>query len=220
MPKKTTDRGMANDIIDVVRAGTKRWTRTRKAEERSPASRTCRYVRMTHERGVQFKEAAAEILPEAYAKVSGNGQYPANARQLMYAARPHIQKETGRPLGDQYFTQVLLPDYLNETGVDWDVVYDSRGHFSEPHGGRVIGLGTIEVREYLAELHDPKIVGADFSRAKVETLGPSGSFGALALVEKEGFELDARQGKDCRALRRRHDVHQGHERHRSPRARR
>ena len=38
MPKKN-DRGMANDIIDVVRAGTKKWTKTRKAEERSPASR-------------------------------------------------------------------------------------------------------------------------------------------------------------------------------------
>jgi hypothetical protein len=185
---KKNDRGMANDIMDAVLAGTKKWARTRKQEERSPASRSYRYARMTHERGVQFKEAAAEIMPEAYAKVSGNGEYPANARQLMYAARPHIQKQTGKPLGDQYFTQTLLPDYLNETGVDWDVVYDSRGHFSEPHGGRVIGLGTIEVRDYLAELHNPRILGADFSQAKVETLGPSGSFGGIALIEKEGFD--------------------------------
>jgi hypothetical protein len=183
-----SNQNMANDIVGLIRAGTKKWTRTRKAEERRPASRSCRYVRMTMARGVQFKEAAAEIMPEAYAKVSGNGAYPANARQLMYAARPYIQKKTGKPLGDQYFTQILLPDYLNETGVNWDVVYDSRGHFSEPHGGRVIGLGTIEVRDYLAELHDPKIIGADFSRAKVETLGPSGSFGAVLFVEKEGFD--------------------------------
>jgi hypothetical protein len=186
---KKIDRGMANDIMSAVLAGTKKWAQTRKQEERSPASRSHRYARMTHERGVQFKEAAWEIMPEAYAKVSGDGQYPANARQLMYAARPHIQKETGKPLADHYFTQVLLPNYLDEhPDLDWDVVYDSRGHFSEPHGGRVIGLGTIEVRDYLAELHNPRILGADFSQAKVETLGPSGSFGATAFIEKEGFD--------------------------------
>ena len=77
---------------------------------------------MTRERGVSFKEAAGEIMESAYLKVSGNGEYPANARQIMYAARPHIQKVTGRELNADYFTQTLLPDYLTETGVDWDVV--------------------------------------------------------------------------------------------------
>ena len=217
---KNSDRGMAADILGAVLAGTKKWARTRKQEERSPVTRSYRYARMTQERGVQFKVAAAEIMPEAYAKVSGNGLYPANARQIMYAARPHIQKVTGKVLRDGYFTQTLLPDYLNETGVEWDVVYDSRGHFSEPHGGRVIGLGTLEVRDYLGELHDPKIIGADFSQAEVEVLGPSGSFGAILFVEKEGFELDARQGADRRALRHRRDVDQGHERHCREEARR
>jgi hypothetical protein len=50
----------------------------------------------------------------------------------MYAARPHIQKVTGKPLNDAYFTQTLLPDYIEENGVEWDVVYDARGHFTEP----------------------------------------------------------------------------------------
>jgi|SRR6516225_9561818 len=90
------------------------------------------YARMTRERGVSFKEAAGEIMESAYLKVSGNGEYPANARQIMYAARPHIQKVTGRELNADYFTQTLLPDYLTETGVDWDVVYDARGHFNGP----------------------------------------------------------------------------------------
>ena len=75
-----------------IRAGTQKWTRTRKTEERSPSARRYRYSRMTRERGISIKEAAAEILPEAYDKVSGNGSLPANARQLMYAARGHIQK--------------------------------------------------------------------------------------------------------------------------------
>jgi hypothetical protein len=187
MPKKN-DRGMANDILDAVLAGTKKWARTRKQEERSPASRSYRYARMTHERGVQFKEAAWEIMPEAYAKVSGPDRLPANARQIMYVARPHIQKVTGKPPRDDYFTQTLLPDYINETGVSWNVVYDARGHFSEPHGGRSFGIGTLEVRGYLMGLHDPQIVGADFSQAMVKTLGPSGSFGGVLFVEKEGFD--------------------------------
>jgi hypothetical protein len=187
MPKKN-DRGMANDIIDVIRAGTKKWTRTRKTEERSPASRSYRYSRMTQERGISFKEAAEQTMETAYLKASGDGQYPANARQIMYAARGHIQEVTGRQLEPNYFTQTLLPNYLEENGVDWNVVYDARGHFNEPHGGQSFGVGTLEVRNYLADLHDPKIIDADFSEAEVETSGPSGNFGAVLFIEKEGFD--------------------------------
>jgi hypothetical protein len=189
MAKKVEQpRSMAVDIIGVIREGTKKWTKTVKAEERSPASRSYRYARMTRERGISFKEAAAEIMESAYLKVSGDGKYPANARQIMYAARPHIQKVTGRQLHDSYFTQTLLPDYLNETGVAWDVVYDARGHFNEPHEGQSFGVGTIEVRNYLAGLHDPELVDAELSEAEVKTLGPSGNFGAVLFIEKEGFD--------------------------------
>jgi hypothetical protein len=188
MAKKTEPRSMAADIIGVIREGTKKWTRTVKAEERSPASRYYRHVRMTRERGVSFKEAAAQIMEEAYRKVSGNGQYPANARQLMYACRPHIQKVTGKPLKDNYFTQTLLPDYLDETGVDWNVVYDARGHFTEPHNGDSFGVGTLQVREYLTLLHEPELLDAKLHQATVATLGPSGNFGAALFIEKEGFD--------------------------------
>ena len=123
--KSERQSSMAADIIGAIREGTKKWTRTRKAEERSPVSRSYRYARMTQERGVSFKDAAAQIMEEAYLKVSGNGTLPANARQIMYAARSHIQKVTGRKLRDDYFTQSLLPDYLDENDVDWNVVYDA-----------------------------------------------------------------------------------------------
>jgi hypothetical protein len=179
---------MAADIIGVVREGTKKWTKTIKAEERSPVSRPYRYARMTRERGISFKEAAAQIMEEAYLKVSGNGALPANARQIMYAARPHIQNVTGKPLGDAYFTQTLLPDYIEEYGVTWDVVYDARGHFTEPHDGESFGVGTLEVRNYLAGLRDPKVVDAALHQAEVQTSGPSGSFGAVLFIEKEGFD--------------------------------
>ena len=185
--KSDRPRDMANDIIGIIREGTKKWTKVRKTEERSPASRRYRYSRMTRERGISLKEAAAEILPQAYAKVSGNGELPANARQLMYAARPFIQEMTGQELNANYFTQTLLPDYLEATGVTWDVAYDARGHFNEPHDGSSFGLGTLEVRSYLNGFHDPSLVDADVSQAKVDTSGPSGNFGAVLFIEKEGF---------------------------------
>ena len=57
--KSDRPRDMANDIIGAIRAGTTKWTKTRKTEERSPASRRYRYSRMTRERGISLKEAAA-----------------------------------------------------------------------------------------------------------------------------------------------------------------
>ena len=103
MAKNDRPRSMAADIFGVVREGTRKWTKTRKAEERSPAMRSYRYSRMTRERGVSFKEAAAEIMEAAYLKVSDDGKLPANARQIMYAARPYIQERTGRELNAELF---------------------------------------------------------------------------------------------------------------------
>ena len=184
-------RSTAADIIDAVREATKKWTKTVKAEERSPASRSYRLQRMTRERGISIKEAAAQIMERAYLKASGNGRYPANARQIMYAARDHIQKATGQPLKDNYFTQTVLPDFMSENPeltARWDVVYDARGHFKEPHDGQSFGVGTLEVRNYLADLHDPELVDAELSQAAVKTSGPSGNFGAVLFIEKEGFD--------------------------------
>src|SRR5258706_5152014 len=185
---KNKSRDLASHIIDAVREGNKKWTRTVKAEERSPASRAYRESRMTRERGTSIKEAAAQIMEAAYMEVSGNGQLPANARQIMYKARPHIQKETGRQLDDNYFTQAILPFYMEEYEVDWDVIYDARGHFTEPHGGGSFGIGTLEVRSYLAGFNDPSVTDAGFSQAAVKTNGPSGNFGAALFLEKEGFD--------------------------------
>ena len=158
--KPDKSRSMAADIVGVIREGTKKWTKTVKAEERSPASRYYRHARMTRERGVSVKDAAAQIMEEAYRKVSGPQRLPANVRQIMYAARPHIQKVVGKPLNDDYFTQTLLPNFVEENGLAWDVCFDARGDFAEPHGGKSFGLGTLEVRDYLAGLHDPKVIEA------------------------------------------------------------
>jgi len=91
-------------------------------------------------------------------------------------------------LDQNYFTQRLLPDYIDEHDVDWNVVYDARGHFEEPHTNRRIGCGTLEVNNYLAAIREPGIVVPEFSDAGVDIIGPSGGFGAIMYVEKEGFD--------------------------------
>ena len=67
------------------------------------------------------------------------------------------------------------------------MVYDDRGHFMEPHTDRVIGLGTLNVRDYLSRVNRLKLEEADFAPASVKTYGPDGCFGAVLYVEKEGF---------------------------------
>jgi hypothetical protein len=57
----------------------------------------------------------------------------------------------------------------------------------EPHTERIIGLGTLNVRDYLDQIRSPKLKAASFSSASVETHGPAGCYGAMLYVEKEGF---------------------------------
>ena len=140
-------------------------------------------------RGKFLTEAANEVMEECYMKVSDNNTLPATARQIFYVARPLIEEQTDKPLSYAYFSQTLLPNYVNETRqcADWDVVYDDRGHFMEPHTKRVIGLGTLNVRAYLSRVARLELEEADFDPASVKTYGPDGSFGAVLYVEKEGF---------------------------------
>jgi hypothetical protein len=194
MTKKNNN--MAADIIAAVKMGTKRWTKTVKSEERSPISRSYRHARMTQQRSLTLKDAADEVMRESYLKASGGGRYWANARQIFYAARPHIQGHTGRPLDSKYFTQVLLPNYLEEYGCDWRVAYDARGHFTEPHGGHSFGVGTLHVDAYLGSIgDDPELVNAALAQASVKLRGPKENFGACLFIEKEGFDPLLRQAQ-------------------------
>lgn len=144
-------------------------------------------------RGLSIKDAAYEIMEEAYLKASAGGTLPANARQIMYAARPFILAQTGEAkLGDAYFTQTLLPAFMEEfadTVADWDVVYDARGHLIEPHTRHSLPLGTLHVRNYLQRTpcHE---AGALISAAAGfhPTIGPGDRYGAVLFIEKEGFE--------------------------------
>jgi Topoisomerase 6 subunit A/Spo11, Toprim domain len=181
-------RNIADDMLDAVETATSKWTRQKKSEERHPGMIRYRMSRMTKEPRTSQKDAAWAIMEEAYLKASANDTLPALARQIYYQARPKIMELTDdKQLAYGYFSQVLLPDYIEEHGVSWNVVYDARGHLEEPHTERRIGVGTIEIGNYLHAMKEPKIVRAGFSEANMDIIGPSGNLSGVLFCEKEGF---------------------------------
>ena len=79
-------------IIGAVQGVTKKWAKQRKREERDKSARLNREYVMVRRYHISIREAAWGIMEEAYLKASANGRLPAHARQIMYAARPHIQR--------------------------------------------------------------------------------------------------------------------------------
>ena len=180
-------------IISAVSSVTKKWTKQRKVEERA-ASRASRREYTFREATETIKDVAYEVMSTAYLKASSNNTLPALARQIMYAARGPIQDRTGKPLDDKYFTQTLLPDYLSQypdETADWDVVFDARGHFQEPHTNTNVPLGTIDVRDHLDEIAtnngDTEIHINLSDESQYPTKGPEHRYSAVLFIEKEGF---------------------------------
>jgi hypothetical protein len=122
---------------------------------------------------------------------------PVKARQIMYAARGAILELTElSEFNDNNFTQKLLPNYIREHPQEcagWDVIYDARGHLTEPHTGHSFGIGTMEVRVYLKEIAAYDAVNGELDVPVPEismqypTRGPRNRYRALLFVEKEGF---------------------------------
>jgi hypothetical protein len=187
-------------LKEATKAVTDTWRKQRKREDKGRPEvklrrrrvMNCEYEYSTR---VTIKEAAEECMEEAYMKVSSGGTLPAHARQIMYAARPDILAKAHDRHGevyelkDVYFTQTLLPEYMDEHDCDWDVVFDARGHLAEPHTKRIIPLGTLDVRHYLRDI--TRGGNDDISYETVDdafpTYGPPNRFGAVVFIEKEGF---------------------------------
>ena len=111
------DQDIADAIKLAVAAVTERWAKQRKAEERDRNRRLRRRDQLVDKPvRISIKQAAWEVMREAYMKASDDGQLPAKPRQIMYAARPKILEMTGKDvLNDAYFTQTLLPDTSRNT---------------------------------------------------------------------------------------------------------
>jgi hypothetical protein len=137
-----------------------------------------------------IKDAAWAVMEAAYLQASAGNTLPANARQIMYAARGPILEATGREtFDDAYFTQRLLPDFIAENPEltqAWDVVFDARGHLVEPHTDEQVALGTLGVREYLGRKTSEKFE-LEMGGILYPTSGPRNRYGGVLFVEKEGF---------------------------------
>ena len=190
---------IAAAVVDAVKSTTKEWARQRRAEERDASARLRRHDRMLRQHRTTILDAAWSVMAAAYAAASDNGTLPTRPRQIMYAARPEILRLTGKSsLDDRYFTQTLLPDFMEqnpELCESWDVVWDARGHFTEPHTQQGAALGTLEVRQYLGLRPERGEVVSISATELFPTHGPEHRFSAVLFIEKEGFDplLEAAQ---------------------------
>jgi DNA topoisomerase VI subunit B len=202
-----TDRAKATpslpwDVKDGIREAlvyvAKNWVKLKKNKRRSEQTTLKELNEATRAKNnkVTLKDASYQIMEQAYMAASDNNSLPANARQIMYQARPLILKLTNGEIWkkDSYFTQTLLPNYIREnpvTASSWDILYDSRGHFTEPHTGKTIELGTLGVRTYVGDWQKGIDGKLSFSSGEVAQLIPtSGShnrYKFALFIEKEGF---------------------------------
>jgi hypothetical protein len=182
----------ADDILAVVTAVTKEWTRQRKAEEKGSKSRASRaYI---YSDRVNFTDVAATILPGAYRHASGGGRYTVSKRNFFYACRDQFKEMTGRELEYKYFAGSLLVQYMNrhpETAA-WKVTADPRGNLTIPNAGHDVRIpcGTIQIDNYLREAGQAvELLDID-AEVSIEwpSLAPGQRYQAVLYIEKEGFE--------------------------------
>jgi hypothetical protein len=112
------------------------------------------------------KAVVADALPDAIARISGNGNTRYSLRQLFYAIRPRLLKVFGKEPKYGTFTKIISA-YEEELGHDLEGIYrDNRGTLYHPHLRQEIPLGTLAVEEYQR---------------------PEWTFNKVLYCEKEGF---------------------------------
>ncbi|MBF0230729.1 MAG: DUF2399 domain-containing protein [Desulfamplus sp.] len=80
--------------------------------------------------------------------------------------------------------------------TSWDIIFDARGHFKEPHGGISVPLGTLEVREYIDTFTEGIICNEkedivfhlNSSKPSLSFSGHQGKYKNILFIEKEGFD--------------------------------
>jgi hypothetical protein len=97
--------------------------------------------------GGSQKDVVFGNLDELIAKVSGDGEYRFNARQLFYALRPIVMEQIGEELKIGNFNTIVT-DYENEHGEIPGMYREPRGSITHPHRNETITLGTLMVEQY------------------------------------------------------------------------
>ena len=181
--------GIDTAITAAIKSVTKAWKKAKRSADRNDRVSQARIARLRYKPPkVTIREVAFEVMEDAYNKASSNGRYYANARQIMYAARPVILAECDADeFNSVYFTQTLLKDYLELHSPDWKVVWDARGNLVEPHTGHKVSLGGLAVKEYMDDWsHDTSCLMPEIE-SRIHTRGPNHRFANVLFVEKEGF---------------------------------
>jgi hypothetical protein len=183
-------------IGELIKGVTSGWAKQMRREDRDAQARLNRRNALVRSRSISLQDAAFENMEAAYQKASFDGtrNLPVKPRQIYYAGRRQILERTGRSdIDGQYFSQTLLVKYVRENPeqtANWDIVWDARGHFTEPHTGRTFPLGTLEAREYLAGAKRHSVFSTALSSFGLDypTFGPRNRFQAILFCEKEGFD--------------------------------
>jgi DNA topoisomerase VI subunit B len=190
--------GVRDALAACVRSAAKGWKEAKRQADRNGRVRELELERQRKANRPQVlsvRDAAFRVMEAAYLETSDNNQLPAHARQVMYKARPGTQALTGGKCWKKssYFTQKLLPEFMERhpgLTADWDVVFDARGHLREPHTGRNVGLGTLQVREYVRDwrLDINEAVAWRPMAHDCPTVGPGNRYRFALFIEKEGFD--------------------------------
>jgi hypothetical protein len=181
---------LKDDISAAVGSVAKDWKKAKRKEERL-SSDSLNRQRYRPSYKLTIKNAAFWVMPQAIAKASGDGRYMANARQIMYAARPLVQEITGGEIWQDaaYFTQTILKEYIEKYDGDDRIVWDARGNLYEPHTKRKIPLGGAGVEDYKSAWTngDIDIFELQKSPKRINTIGPKDRYNGILFIEKEGF---------------------------------
>lgn len=142
-----------------------------------------------------LKYAVFSVLPEAMAQASGDGVYAVPTRTLYYKVRPLAQDYTNRKLEYDYFSQNLLVAYQEDYGPLAGLVREARGNLHEPHTGKTVPLGTLEVAGYdLPEYVFNKIL-------YVEKEGLDPIWQTARLAERYDLAIASGKGQPVEAVR-------------------
>jgi hypothetical protein len=189
----------ADDILDVTKAVTRKWTKQRKAEERG--TRSFLHREETFSESLYFTDLAPDILPAAYQHASGGGKYSVGKRQLYYASREEFKQWTGREISANYFSNTLLVQFINrhpDIVCDWKITADPRGTLTIPnsHHDEQIPCGTLAIEEHL-EAADKAVNPLKFEQLPMEwpSLRHGERYKGVLYIEKEGFEPQLQEAK-------------------------
>jgi len=167
----------------------------KEGERQKRAARRPRTTYYAPEPKISQKDIVFQVLPRAIRNAGANF----SARDLYYATRPLVYKHSdwddGKELQYSYFSQTILTEYQERHGLIPGLWRDPRGSLHEPHTGRSIGLGTIEVANYeFPEYTFDKIL-------YVEKEGEWPKLQAARLAERYDMAIASTKGYPVEAVR-------------------